>query len=237
MSLENDPPFFQTYPPPQLLLILGVDGSGKNHVANVLEGMLKGAGYQIEKRAGGFSSPVTLALTSEDKGQWALWKERIFLWSFPLLRGLVLTIATLWIRRDLQRYPKSPLPTLIISHSPLRLIAFYLGHRYHTLEQIRLPLALERLLQSIPQRTGATTIVLDIEPQIRRQRVAQRLTNGTADYLDRYMAKPEHQDLSERIEASLVWLAQRYLAASVIENNDLSPAELSEQIQKALLQA
>lgn len=237
MPLENDTPFFQTYSPPQVLLILGVDGSGKNYVANVLEEMLQDAGHHIEKRAGGFSSPVTLALTSEDKGKLALLKERIFLWSFPLLRGLMLTIATLWIRRDLQRYSKSPLPTLIISHSALRLVAFYLGHRYQTLGQVRIPKPLEHLLQSIPKRTGAKTIVLDIEPQIRRQRVAQRLSNGTADYLDRYMAKPEHQDLSERIEASLIWLAQRYLAAAVIENNDLSPSELSAQIQAALLKS
>lgn len=236
MSLPNDTPFFQAYPPPPVLLILGVDGSGKNYVANVIEAMLRAADYPVEKRAGGFSSPATQALTSEDKGKLALWKERIFLWSFPLLRGLMLTIATVWMRRDLRHFRASPHPTLIVSHSALRLVAFYLGHAYDTLEQIQLPRSLDRLLRTIPQRTGAQTLVLDIEPEIRRQRVAQRLVNGTADHLDRYMAKPEHQNLSERIEASLVWLAQRYLAAAVIENNDLSPAELSEQIQKALLQ-
>lgn len=236
MPVQNNPQFFQAHPPPPVLLILGVDGSGKNYVANVIEDMLRAANYRVEKRAGGFSSPVTQALTSEDKGKFALWKERIFLWSFPLLKGLMLTIATLWLRHDLRRFRPSPHPTLIVSHSALRLVAFYLGHRHHTPEHVQIPRSLERHIQTIAQRTGARTIVLDIEPEIRRQRVAQRLVNGTADHLDRYMAKSEHQELSERIEASLVWLARRYLGAVVIENNDLSPVELSEQIQKALLQ-
>jgi thymidylate kinase len=236
MSVQNNPQFFQAHPPTPVLLILGVDGSGKNYVANVIEDMLRAANYRVEKRAGGFSSPVTQALTSEDKGKFALWKERIFLWSFPLLKGLTLTIATLWLHRDLKRFRPSPHPTLIVSHSALRLVAFYLGHRHHTLEHIQIPRSLERLIQTIALKTGSRTIVLDIEPEIRRQRVAQRLANGTADYLDRYMAKAEHQELSERIEASLVWLARRYLGAVVIENNDLSPTELSEQIQKALRQ-
>jgi hypothetical protein len=233
MSAQIPQPFFQSSAPPPVLVILGVDGSGKNHVANVIEQMLTEAGYGVEKRAGGFSSPPTQAMTSEDKGRLALLTERIFLWSFPLLKTWMPYIATVWLRRDLARFKGSHSPILVVSHSALRLVAFYLGHVTDTVEYPRVPRSLDRVLRTIIPRTRAKVIVLDIDNQIRQQRVAQRLASGTADYLDRYMAQPEHQELSERIEACLVVLAKHYLDAVVIENNDLSRAELIHQIQNA----
>jgi hypothetical protein len=233
MSAQIPRPFVQASAPPPVLVILGVDGSGKNYVANVIEQLLTEAGYRVEKRAGGFSSPPTQAMTSEDKGRLALLIEQVFLWSFPLLKTWMPCIATVWIRRDLARFKGSHSPILVVSHSAVRLVAFYLGHVTDAVEDLKVPRSLDRVLRTIIPRTGAKVIVLDIDNQIRQQRVAQRLASGTADYLDRYMAKPEHRELSERIEACLVVLAKRYLDAVVIENNDLSQSELTHQIQNA----
>ena len=74
-----------TTEPPDILLIIGTDASGKNHVANFVNDMYEKSGYGIEKRDGWFSAEASDVVSSEDKGFFSLLKEKIFLSSVPLV--------------------------------------------------------------------------------------------------------------------------------------------------------
>ncbi|MGB8702931.1 MAG: hypothetical protein WCD18_26245 [Thermosynechococcaceae cyanobacterium] len=218
---------------PNLILILGTDAAGKNHVANALADRLRPRGQPIEKRAGALSAKPTQALTSEDKGFLALAQERIFLTVFPFLRPLLPLIVAGWLWLDSQRFKQDPYRvTIVISHTALRLLSFALGHRYLGPDDIRLPRYLVQSLRRWRQKTGVQVLVLDVADAIRQQRIQARALAGKADVMDRYMA--EDSARSERIEADLVWLARRYLGAYLLENNDLDEVQLNRELDRAL---
>lgn len=219
---------FKTVLPPDTLLIIGTDAAGKDYIADFITRTLQAAGHLVEKRQGGFSKPSTDTVTSENKGFLDLFKEKTFLATFRYNQVLLPYMLTGIIRKDLRRFEKSPDKLIVISHTPLRLLAFYLGHRFSEIHRIRIPKPLDRALRSILPVTGAKTIVLDIADHIRKGRIARRMSSGTVDNFDRYMAEDEVR--SERIEAFLVWLARKYLNAVVIENNDLEDADLSDAV-------
>jgi hypothetical protein len=231
--------------PPDILLILGMDGSGKNHLANLTGNYMTELGFSVEKREGKLAGKATEAVTSEDKSWVSLLIEKIFLWSFPYLKFTIPFLVYLLIERDIKQFRKSDAygqgfhqrqKIIVISHTALRLLAFYLGHVYRDCSQIKLPRYLEQKLYLLVEQTKVKTIVLDIENQIRRQRIAVRAAKGKIDNMDRYMADPKRIELSERIEAFLVWIALKYLQAYKIDNNDLSESVLINEIKKAFQQ-
>ena len=214
-------------------LILGTDASGKNHVANVISEYMAASGQDLEKREGSFSSPATLATSSEDKGFLSLAKEALFLKSYPLLKPLIFPVINYLLNRDLHAFRPSRGPLLVISNTALRVLAFHLGHIFCHPGEIKLPSYLVTTLQAIRPRTQATTMVLDVEHHIRETRVGHRLQNNKADHFDRYLACDG--DLSERIEEFLVWLATTYLGAHVVMNNNLADDEIIAAVQEAMV--
>jgi thymidylate kinase len=230
-SLMEKPIDFQSVQPPGILLILGTDASGKNYVANYIADILDQCGHISEKRDGAFSKPAEALESSEDKGALALFKEKAFLTLFPYIRFLLPPLVSFLIRRDLKRFQPSENKVLVISHTPIRILAFYLGHQFEESSDIRLPRYLASALGAIAPTTQAKTLVLDISPHIRQARIAKRVQAGKVDNFDRYMAGDT--ELSERIERFLVWIGQRYLGAVTLLNDDLDEAELSARIYEA----
>ncbi len=216
---------------PDILLILGTDASGKNYVANLIADILEKSGQGFEKRDGWFSNKAANIISSEDKTQIDLLKEKIFLSTFHLTKFLIPFLINLLIKKDLRKFKKSGKKIIVISHTGFRILAFYLGHIYDCKENIRLPRYLDRTLRSVLTVTGSKTIVLDIADKVRQKRIAKRAASGKADNFDKYMAKDNIR--SERIESFLVWLAETYLNAVKIENDDLNDEELSFQIYQA----
>lgn len=216
---------------PNVLLILGTDAAGKNYIADFIHQSLCDAGIAVEKREGWFSAPATGNVSSEKKSPFALLLEKMFLRIFPATKFFLPLLLTLLIKADLRRFRRQPGKLLVISHTGLRILAFYLGHIFRDQEAIRLPGHLDRALRAIPHVTGTQTIVLDISDHIRKKRIARRSRDGKIDNFDRYMADNEKR--SERIEAYLLWLATKYLHAAIIENNDLSDEELAGAINLA----
>ncbi len=231
-SSSISPPIPEGIEPPGVLLVLGTDASGKNHVANLIVSMLERSGRRVEKREGGFSKRRTDATSSEDKGPIRLLLEQSFLTTFPVNRGWLPLLLTALIARDLKRFrPVEGTTVLVISHTALRILAFILGHRFRRTGEIRIPRHLDLVLRHMVPVTGAKTIVLDIADEIRRKRIDLRRRSGTMDNFDRYMALDPVR--SERIEHFLVWLAKRYLNAVVIENDDLDDAALTTEVLRA----
>jgi len=228
-----------TYPPvipPDILLILGMDGAGKNHVANLAGDYLAQLGFSVEKRAGKLSAKATDAISSEDKTLFYLVSEKLFLIFFPSIKSLIPLVIDLWIRRDLKIFHKSESQkVIVISYTALRMLAFYLGHIYQDVSEIKLPHYLEQTLSLLAATPGVKTIVLDIDNSIRQQRIADRAVKGKMDNMDKYMADPTKVELSERIEFFLVWIAIKYLNAVKIENNNLCDRDLIAEIQRAFV--
>jgi hypothetical protein len=210
---------------PPLLLILGTDLAGKDHCANVLTDGARGAGIRVERRRGAFSARPDHQRTSEDKSRFRLGLEWLFLATLPLHLRLLPYACALLIHLDLRRF-RQPVEgsLLVVSHTALRLLAFALGHRFRRVEEIRLASVVERPLRRIVPATGAHTVVLDIDHAVRAGRMVERNRRGTLDYFDRYMGRDPLR--SERIEQFLVWIGTTYLQAALVENNDLSDAEL-----------
>ncbi len=215
---------------PEVLVILGTDAAGKNHVADVVARALARSGSRVELREGWFSKPPTPA--EAEKGTLSLFQEQLFLYTFGINRYLIPSLITLLIKRDLRHFRRPDHPLIVVSHTGLRILAFYLGHRFRRINDIRMPAFLDLALRAILPVTRAKAIVLDIDDHIRRQRIAKRTRGGDVDPFDRYMARDSAR--SERIENIMVWLGRTYLNAVKIENNDLDEAELTDQIFKAI---
>ncbi len=220
----------QSGPFPEVLVILGTDAAGKNHVAEALASMLAHFGRRVELREGWFSKTPTAA--EAEKGALSLFQEQLFLSTFGVNQYLIPSLIALLVKRDLRRFQKPDHPLIVVSHTGLRILAFYLGHRFRRIDDIRIPAFLDLALRAILPVTHAKAIVLDIEDHIRRQRIAHRARGGGVDPFDRYMARDSAR--SERIESIMVWLGRTYLNAVKIENNDLSEAELRDEVLRAV---
>lgn len=222
--------------PPQLLFILGVDGAGKNHVANVVVQREQERGATVTKRSGYLTARDRDVVTSEAKGRGRLLEERLFLAGFPVLRWFVPTVVDALIRLDLRRWRRLPGPdgaplTVVISYTPLRVLAFTLGHRPAGAPW-RVPPRLDRTLRRLGD-IGLRAVVLDVSPEVRNERVRERAGRGRIDAFDRYMTAPGSLARSERIEATLVELACTYLGARHIVNDDLSDDDIIDQVAAA----
>lgn len=210
---------------PHTLLILGTDLSGKDHVANVLADAAVAAGLPVERRRGMFSSSSDRSRSSEGKGAMALFLERFFLATLPLHCRMLPFFTALLIEYDRLRFcrPKGA-RLVVVSHTPIRLLAFALGHLFPNTQSMVLPTMAVSALHRLQRRTEARVVVLDIDHAVRQRRLGERSSRGTDDVFDRYMRSDAER--SERIEAILVKLACEYLQATVIENNDLDRQQL-----------
>lgn len=216
----------------ELIVVLGVDGAGKNHVANVIVDAMVAAGEACALRAGYLSARDGAARSSEDKGRLRLWEERLFLATFPITRHLLPTLADLLIRADLRRLRArvaGPGSTVVASWTPLRVLAFAAGHR-RAAQDIRLPRRLQRSLAQLRDEVSPRVVVLDVSPEVRERRLLSRAERGRLDHFDRYMTAPGHRDLSERIEAALIELAVTHLGATLIVNDDLDDRAILERV-------
>jgi hypothetical protein len=223
MKTDKPGPVLQNFP--ETLLILGTDLAGKDHFANVLTDAAVASGLKVERRRGRLSASPNHRRSSEKKAFLNLWLEWIFLVTLPLHCRLLPYAISLFIANDIRRFRRpGDGSVIVVSHTALRLLAFGFAHLFERSEDIKMPAMVERTLRALVPATGARAVVLDIDHQVREERMQDRLRRGTADHFDRYMAKDPHR--SERIESFLVWLGTTYLGAVCIENNNLSDAEL-----------
>ncbi len=219
-----------SFPPhrfPDVILLLGTDASGKDHVAVIIEAMIRRAGGTVEKRRRFFSGKVTREASSTGKSGLDTFQEILFLSLYTLLAPLLPRLIDLVIRRDLRRFSPPAGKLVVVGHNALRGLAFHFGHR-RTTGPVDLPPYLQRTFARLREETHAHIIVLDVEDHIRKRRIAERLATGRADRFDRYMAADGRR--SERIEACLVDLVCRHLGGVLIANNDLGDEELQSQI-------
>lgn len=222
------------FPPhhfPDVILLLGSDASGKDHVAVVIEAMLREAGGTVEKRRRFFSGKLTREASSTSKNALDTLQEILFLSLHAMLGPLLPRLIDLVIRRDLRRFRPPAGKLVVVGHNGLRGLAFYFG-RSRSSGPIRLPPYLQRTFARLREETAAHIIVLDVEDHIRKRRIAERLATGRADRFDRYMAADGRR--SERIEACLVELVCSHLGGVLIANNDLGDEELQAQILSGL---
>lgn len=217
---------------PDVILLLGTDAAGKDHVAVILETMIREAGGEVEKRRRFFAGAITEERSSTDKGLLDSLQERMFLLLLPSLGTLLPFLVNRLLLRDIRRFKPPAKKLIVVGHNGLRALAFYLGHSRKLSAKRRLPDYLIGTLHHLQQKTAVHIIVLDVDDHIRKQRIAQRLDSGKADNFDQYMAA--NGSRSERIESALVQLTIQHLGGAMIVNNDLSEDDLRSHIEKGL---
>lgn len=213
---------------PETILLLGTDAAGKNHVAEVWLRRLGELGVSVELHEGWLAGRPSDPEAVDEKSFFSHLAEQTFLRVFPLI-GWVMPLALnvlIWL--DGRRFSVDGTRRLVVSHSALRILAFTLGARGRGIES--LPASSRRIVRDFHRRSGATVLVLDVDPEVRQQRLQARLDRGGADPFDRYMlADPVR---SERIEACLVQLAVRHMDAHLIVNNQLDDEALWAELEK-----
>lgn len=219
---------------PEVTVILGTDASGKDHVADILKRMILEAGGKVEKRKRYLNGKVTERSTSVGKSWIELGLELCFLRFFRIFGTILPWALNLRLGRDLDSFVNPEGKLIVIGHNCLRGFAFYWGHQTASNDGIRLSEAILGNLRRIRNVRNTHFLVLDVQDDIRKRRIAAREERGEADYFDRYMANNEKR--SERIERCLVWLCRSYLDAQLITNNDLSEKQLRSELKEGFLQ-
>lgn len=215
---------------PDIVLIIGTDAAGKDHIANIVAKMISEAGGSVEKRKRFLSGKVTREASSTNKSKVDLFLERSFLRLYPYLGKLLPLALDIVLKRDLNHFKYPGEKLVVVGHNCLRGLAFHWGHRHDGTGQIRMPSGLQATLKKMRSLKGLHVLVLDVDDEVRKKRIEQRAALGEADYFDLYMA--ENSERSERIESVLVWLTQEYLNGQLIENNDLAETDIRSLLQE-----
>ena len=204
-----------------LVLILGTDASGKDHVARLVMRHLQGVGIFLEKRRGWLSAPACAADSSEHKGPGRLFAERLFLRIYPLIAWALPTALTLCILADVLIYRTlRRRPVMLVSHTALRLLAFHMGHD----DAFRMPAHLEKSLAKL-RGLGLQTLFVTTERHVRLGRIQDRIRRDKVDHFDLYMADRPHH--GERVTDALERIAVDFLHAHTIRNDAHGDAHIA----------
>lgn len=205
----------------RLILILGTDASGKDHVARLVLEHLQEAGVFLEKRRGWLSAPACAADSSEHKGPGRLFAERLFLRIYPLLAWALPTALTLCILADVLTFRLlRRRPVMVVSHTALRLLAFHMGHD----DAFRMPAHLAKALATL-RGQGLQTLFVTTERDVRLGRIHDRIRRDRVDHFDLYMARrPRH---GERVTDALERIAVDFLHAHTIRNDAHGDAHIA----------
>ena len=205
----------------RLVLILGTDASGKDHVARLVITHLQRAGIFLEKRRGWLSAPACAADSSEHKGPGRLFAERLFLRIYPFIAWTLPTALTLCILADVLIYRLlRRKPVMVVSHTALRLLAFHMGHD----DAFRMPSHLRKALAKL-RGQGLQTLFVTTERHVRLGRIQDRIRRDKVDHFDLYMARrPRH---GERVTDALERIAVDFLHARTIRNDAHGDAHIA----------
>ena len=208
------------------VLILGTDASGKDHVARLAQEHLGGTGRPFEKRRGLLSAAACDAESSERKSAARLFAERLFLRIYPFLGPILAPGISLCILADVLAFRLfRRAPALVVSHSPIRLLAFHMGHAH----SFRAPGHLRHALAHM-RKCGLTTLLVTADPSARIRRIECRIRRDTVDNFDLYMAKSP--ELGENIAQSLRRVALDHLAAIEIPNDEDGDERIRETLRQ-----
>jgi hypothetical protein len=203
------------------VLILGTDAAGKDHVARLIQAHLQGMGAFPEKRRGWLSAPACEADSSEHKGPGRLFAERLFLRIYPLIAWVLPPALTLCILADVLIYRTLRRgPTMLVSHTALRLLAFHMGHD----DAFRMPAHLGKALATL-RGLGLQTLFVTTEREVRLGRIHDRIRRDKVDHFDLYMVRrPRH---GERVTDALERIAVDFLHAHTIRNDAHGDAHIA----------
>lgn len=213
---------------PSVILVIGTDASGKDHVANLLVKMIEEKGLEVEKRKRFLSGKVTRAATSEGKNRVETLMEKSFLTLYPWLGPLLPLSLDLVNKLDLFFFKKPEKTLVIVGHNGLRGLAFYLSKQAGNSGKVKVPGYIGRTLKKFVTKHRVHTIILDVEDSTRKRRIRERVRRGTNDQFDNYMLQDGQR--SEIIESCLVEIVTHYLDGTLIKNDDLPEQELRKQI-------
>jgi hypothetical protein len=226
------------HPPPvvpDVILILGTDAAGKDHVANILSHMIREGGGHVQKRRGFFSATPSRTKDSTKKSLIDYAQERLFLATHGLIAPLMPALVGGVLLGDRLFFSRPDHKLIIIGHHALRALAFHLGRSKKSASSFCLPDYLKNTIGQTREAVNPHVIVLDVDEKIRRRRISDRVATGTEDYLDKYMVL--HRERADRIEHCLVRVATELMGAHLLTNNDLPEKAIRAFLENSFRQA
>lgn len=217
-----------------MILLLGTDAAGKDHVARILVDMIHECGGEAHKRRGFFSAGYSRTKDSTQKSLLHYAAERAFLVLFRPLCFMIPIVLFFLVRLDLWLFRRPEGKLIIVGYHGLRALAFYLAQAKEEDGKSAIPSYIRRVFAKVRGQMGLKAIVLDVDEVIRKRRIDARSEKGKEDFFDRYMLN--HPQQSERIERSLVSVSQVLLGAARLTNNDLQESEIRERLVDILYQ-
>ena len=195
------------------LVIVGIDGSGKDHVANVI---VDHTGWSRQR--GWFSGRARQERTTETKRRSRLAAEQVFLTTLPMTRHILPFAVGVLARAD-ARQDTSPRSTVLVSWTPLRLAALA-----HAAGSTRIPRLTDRLMRAALLRRDARAIVVRASPHTISARLSQRRTGGRADRFDEFLDADE--GFARRFDDALTVLTSRWFPTIEFDNDDASDEDI-----------
>ncbi|MBN8248252.1 MAG: hypothetical protein J0L84_12515 [Verrucomicrobia bacterium] len=217
-------------PPPRVLLILGTDASGKDHVADFLIRRWAAAGVSVEKREGRLSaSPADPRPGTERKGALNHAMEALFLRCLPWIRWLLRRVLPRLLAHDVRRFVVRKQAVIVVSQTDLRLAAF-LDSEFPAPPSASRPW--QESLRRLAAVPGLRVLLLRVSGPVRERRIRHRVAAGVSDPFDRLLLSDAPR--ARRFDDCLGRLATGVLQARVIENNDLDEEDLERAVAQAL---
>lgn len=211
-----------------MVLFLGMDAAGKDHIANILTGMIEERGLTVEKRRSFFCGRRSVTKDSSKKTIFAKIRQKLFLSLHGPFAPFVPPALNWLMQRDVRHFvpPKSKL--VVVGHHPIKALGFYLAQTGRGSQDFTIPRQIEKTLRQMNRKTNAHVVMVDVDEKIRAQRVAQRIKAGQCNDLDLFIQ--HHPKQAKLIEEKMIYVAQEIFGGVRLTNNNLSLDEIKEQL-------
>jgi hypothetical protein len=162
--------------PPWRIVIVGIDATGKDTIANALTDRLVEAGVAVVRRARWASATPCEVRSSDAKSRWSHTRQRVYFAAQPVLATPALVVASVAAPVDLRRTPQAGTVEIVVSWSALWATAQWAGRR-NRLDVPRPAMAgLRRAATHIDE-----LVLVTADEATRRARIAARPENDESD--------------------------------------------------------
>jgi hypothetical protein len=209
---------------PDVVLFLGLDAAGKDHVANILTDMIEETGKAVEKRRSFLCGRRSFTKDSSKKTLVAMVRQKLFLSFHGPFAPFVPPVLNWLLKRDISKYAPPQSKLVVVGHHAIKALAFSLAKTCHGSQDFAISPSIENTLRQLREKTKAHVVMVEVDPRIRAQRIKRRIEAGCYNDIDLFISRQPMQ--AKRIEEKLSYVAREILGGVRLVNNNLPDAQL-----------
>jgi thymidylate kinase len=185
------------------IVVVGVDATGKDTIANAIGDRLASEGIDVVRRARWAHAEPRDVRSSDTKSRWGHVRQQLYFAAQPVLATPALLVGAVSAERDLRMRPADGTVELIVSWSPLWAAAHWAARRGRVDIPSRAMAGLERGAALIDD-----LVLVTVDEAERRRRIEARPENDESDRrsLSDYglRVRAAHEHLASRLGATVV---------------------------------